>query len=288
MKISSFKKSTCINIIVFSIGLVLALSCANRTFADDSLEQFLTAAMENHPDVVAAKAKVALAEAELNATRLQVARQIINLWGNRNSQYDAMHQSRSQLDRTKDNVERGMLLRSIQDAQVKFEQAEAEIKYLTAKVTPIAQLSKDSKAPSKPLQIPTGPMVDRLRQELPNKIIEFEFVDTPLEQVIDYLSNYLKFPIYFDLETLCGANTIIANDQPITMSMRNTPLAAALQYFQDNHQGTQFVIRDYGILLTSIDQAKAQGYYPAVEYLREIEKQKAPDGTTPAAQPSRR
>ena len=46
--------------------------------------------MENHPDIVAAKAKVALAEAELNATRLQVTRQLIALWGNRDSQHLAV------------------------------------------------------------------------------------------------------------------------------------------------------------------------------------------------------
>jgi hypothetical protein len=52
------------------------------------------------------------------------------------------------------------------------------------------------------------------------------------------------------------------------MDMPKTPLPAVIQALQDQNPGWMFVIRDYGILLTTIDQAKAQGYYPALDFCR--------------------
>jgi hypothetical protein len=272
MRVLSFRQSAVICAAGIFIGLVLASAGAGRAFADESLDQLLATAMENHPDIVAAKAKVALAEAELNATRLQVARELIALWGNRDSQHLAVEMATEQNKRlsalppnTADNETKSRVAQNLKDATIKLEQAEAEIKFLSEKAIPAAkEEEEESKEPPKELQQPQGPIVDELSKEFRTKTIICEFVDTPLSQVIDYMKNNLNYPIYLDTRTLSEAGT--TSDTPITMDMKKTPLPAVLQAMQDQNQGWMFVIRDYGILLTTIDQAKAQGYFPALNF----------------------
>lgn len=283
MRTLSFRQSACISTIAISMGVVLALSGAKRAFADESLDKILATAMDNHPDIVAAKAKVALAEAELNATRLQVARQVITLWGEKNSRAVAVGKIQEEIDQTSDRIKRKILIDNLYDARIKLEQAEAEIKFLTAKKTDIAPQSKESRTP-KPLQIPTGPIVDKIRSEFPTKTIEFEFVDQPLDQVINYIADNIKFPILIDNAELSNAG--IDSNMPITMKMGRTPILAAIQALQDKYQsiGLQFVIRDYGILLTTAEQAKQQGYCPV---LIDKELSPGPETYTPATSPSK-
>jgi hypothetical protein len=267
MRTLSFKQSAVICAAVIFIGLVLASAGAGRSFADESLDQLLATAMENHPDIVAAKAKVALAEAELNATRLQVARQLIALWGNRDSQRLAVEMATEQnrkFANATDNETKSRVAQNLKDATIKLEQAEAEIKFLSEKALPAATQQEGSKEPPKEIQQPNGQLVEELSKEFRTKTIKMEFVDAPLSQVIDYMQDSLKYPIYLDTRTLSEAG--INSDTPITMTMPKTPLPAVLQAMQDQNQGWMFVIRDYGILLTTIDQAKAQGYFPALNF----------------------
>jgi hypothetical protein len=266
MKTLSFRQSACICTIVVSIGIVFASLGANRTFADESLDQLLATAMEKHPDIVAAKAKVTLAEAELNAARLQVARQLIALWGEKNTQTTTVDQIEQQLKTNLEPNKRSLLTNTLQEARVKSEMAETVMKFLTAESTPVASQSKDTAEPPKELQAPDGPIVEELRKEFRTKTINLEFVDTPLSQVIDYMKDDLKYPIYIDVKTLGDSG--IASDMPITMNMQKTPLPAVIQALQDQNQGLIFVIRDYGILLTTIEHAKAQGYCPAFDFGR--------------------
>ena len=205
MRTLSFRQSAVICAAAISIGLILASAGATRAFADESLDKLLAASMENHPDIVAAKAKVALAEAELNATRLQVARQLIALWGNRDSQHLAVEMATEQNKRLSalpanamDNETKSRVAQNLKDATIKLEQAEAEIKFLSEKAIPAATEEEESKEPPKELQQPQGPVVDELSKEFRTKTIKCEFVDTPLSQVIDYMKNDLKYPIYLD------------------------------------------------------------------------------------------
>jgi hypothetical protein len=201
---------------------------------------------------------------------LQVARELIALWGNRDSQHLAVEMATEQNKRisalppnTADNETKSRVAQSLKDATIKLEQAEAEIKFLSEKAIPAAK-EEESKEPPKEVQAPQGPLVEEINKEFRTKTIKFEFVDTPLSQVIDYMKNDLKYPIYLDYKALGEVGT--TSDTPITMDMPKTPLPAVLQALQDQNQGWMFVIRDYGILLTTIDQAKAQGYFPALNF----------------------
>jgi hypothetical protein len=266
MRTLSFRQSACILTIAISMGLVLTLSGTGRLFADESLDQLLATAMESHPDIVAAKAKVTLAEAELNAARLQVARQLIALWGEKHSQSAAVNQIQQEINVTKDLPKRDTLTQSLQDARVKSEMTETVLKYLTEKKNPAEPESKNTAEAPKELQEPSGPIVEEIKKEFRTKTIQLEFSDTPLNQVIDFMKEDLKYPIYLDKRALNEAG--LSPDTSITMDMQKTPLPAVIQAFQDQNPGTIFVIRDYGILLTTIDQAQDKGYYPALEWCK--------------------
>jgi hypothetical protein len=235
------------------------------------LDKMLASAMDNHPDIVAAKAKVALAEAELNAMRLQVARQIIALWGNRNSQEFSLDSNQKQLPVIKDQEKRVALVQNIQDTRVKLEQAEAEIKFLTYTFEKSGGSAENKTNQNPPtagevveVPQPNGPIVDEMRKEFCTKTIEFDFIDVPLEQVISYMADHLKYPVYLDKKSLETAG--VAADSPISLTMQKTPLPAAIQAIQDQNPGLVFVIRDYGILLTSAENADEQHFFRALHF----------------------
>src|SRR5436190_12729071 len=79
---SSFQKS-----IWFVLREILGLAIiallmigASRLSAEEPLpgqDEAIARAVENHPDIIAAKAKLALAESELNGKRMEVSRQVL-------------------------------------------------------------------------------------------------------------------------------------------------------------------------------------------------------------------
>ena len=64
-------------------ALAVLLACGSWSLAQSpKLAQRLLAAQQTHPDILAAEAKVRLAEAELEQARVKVAREIIAFhWG---------------------------------------------------------------------------------------------------------------------------------------------------------------------------------------------------------------
>ena len=60
--------------------IVLLMIGASRLSAEEPLpsqDEAIARAVENHPDIIAAKAKLALAESELNGKRMEVSRQVL-------------------------------------------------------------------------------------------------------------------------------------------------------------------------------------------------------------------
>src|ERR1044071_790959 len=70
-----------------------------------SQDQALAWALENHPDTVAAKAKVALANAELYGKRIEVSRQVLGLYGSLKKLDAQIDASKAALSRSKAEVE---------------------------------------------------------------------------------------------------------------------------------------------------------------------------------------
>ena len=84
----------------------------------------------------------------------------------------------------------------------------------------------------------------------------------PLVEVTDFLSE--KTGIKFSVQRQVLEDADMSADQPISLSTDEVPLRAALQAFQDTYPQLQFVLRDYGVLLTTKDYAHEHGYMPVV------------------------
>src|SRR5262245_3789504 len=156
--------------LVGMLCVVMVLFGVDAARGDEALpsqDEALARALENHPDIVAAKAKVALAEAELYGKRMEVSRQVLELFGNLKRlelsvdvSKAALTRSKAEFDRLKAIVESGAADRSTKDkvaAEVQTaeaelvhavsqrEQAEKELRLLMGNASPAAAEAKPSK-----------------------------------------------------------------------------------------------------------------------------------------------
>ena len=111
---------------------------------------------------------------------------------------------------------------------------------------------------SRSLNEPKGPLAAKIRQVL-NSTAQMEFVETPATDVVDYLTDLHKLP--FKVSEKAGKTEV-------TVNLKDVTLGAALQAIEDKYPSLQFVVRDYGILLTEREVAKQQGWCSAVEFAR--------------------
>lgn len=258
-----------------------------------SQDQALTQALETHPDIVAAKAKVALAEAELYGKRMEVSRQILGLYGNLKSLdaqtaslKAALQQSQAEFNRVQQLAAKGLTDQSTKDklaAEVQIaeaqlvqvigqkEQVAKELQLLVVKVVSAPEPKSLAKSSAAPRQAPQGAIVDKVKTAL-QKPIKLEFVNSPLKDVLDYVSETTG--VLFSLQRPVLSNYGLSDDGPISLRTGEVPLQAALQAFEDAYPDLQFVMRDYGILLTTKDYAQEHGYAPVLE----LGKETAPAG----------
>jgi hypothetical protein len=80
-----------------------------------------------------------------------------------------------------------------------------------------------------------------------------EFVETPLQDVIDYLKDRHKIEIQLDTKALDAAS--IGSDTPITRNLKNITLAAALRHVLGPF-GLTYVVRDEVLLITTPDAVR--------------------------------
>ena len=83
--------------------------------------------------------------------------------------------------------------------------------------------------------------------------------------MVDYLKDLHHIEIQIDGSALPEQK----QGMPITMNLRGVSMAAAFQRFEDEKFGElKFVVRDYGILVTTPTRAQEAGYMPVAEFLR--------------------
>ena len=166
------------------------------------------------------------------------------------------------------------------DAKAKQSRIETELRYLIGQSAPVVSRSGDD-SPSATAsvntstnmssfqypkaQLPKGPVVEKVRQVLLASIT-MEFVDTPLNDAIAYLKELHGIEIQLDEKALGDVG--LGNDTKITIELKGIPLAAALQAIEDKYRPLVFVVRDYGILITTLDRVMKEGYFPAIEFAR--------------------
>ncbi len=260
--------------------VAIATFCVAAVFVDaarsaepqkDTLEQVLAAAMEKNPEIVTAKAKVAMAEAELNAARLNVAKEIASCWNARELQRDVLQTNKGENEKKPGTVSALVL----QENLAKLRQLDTGLSYLAGgsempgvaskEVSPQAVAPLASQ-PSIAIQYPKGTLAQRYTGKF---FLESTDVasNEPLEKTLENLAKAHKFGFYLDKRIL--AENGIDPEASVSLSLKGVPLIAALEAIEDQFPDLQFVLRDYGILLTLKKHATAHGYYSVQAYANE-------------------
>jgi hypothetical protein len=78
-----------------------------------------------------------------------------------------------------------------------------------------------------------------------------QFIEMPLDDVGDYLEEILGIPVVVDESV---------SDTPMNLSLEDVSFAAATQGLEDTCPQIRFVVRDYGILVTSSEFAARAGF----------------------------
>jgi hypothetical protein len=253
--------------------IVILLSAVSSARADEALpsqDQALARALENHPDIVAAKAKVALAEAELYGKRMEVSRQVLGLYGSLNKLGAQVDVAKAVLHQSKLSAEKGGALAvEVQTAEAELvqainqrEQMDKELRLLIGTASPAAGAVSSDKKPVVKRQAPQGAIVEKIEVAL-DKPVKLEFVDIPLEEVMAYLTSVTG--IKFSLQEWVLEESGLGSDEPISLHTNEVPLHAAMQAFEDAYPGMQFIVRDYGVLVTTEEHAEEHGYVPVLE-----------------------
>ena len=233
---------------------VIMLAAAEAP-ATPPLEQLLPRAMETHPEIVAARANVDLAQAELSVTRLKVAREIISLYTKR----EALSQKVSLL--TEQCKQGRMELQTLLDTKGQLEEIEAQWTYLVDQPVPSRTGSTASRQPTA-TPLPNTPTIAKIREAL-GQPSELDFIEQPLGDVCAFLSDYHHINIVSDE---------VYNDIPLTLTLgvRSTvTFAGALQGIEDQCPEVTFVVRDYGLWMTSPETAERKGAISAVEFAKQ-------------------
>jgi Outer membrane efflux protein len=288
--VNSFAR-VCMTVAVLAMVLLPANSARSEP-PIPSLEQMLTDALERHPEIVAAKAKVALAEAQLNTKRLEVTRQIVALRGAWEIQKQTVEQAQRLFARVSAMAKSGTI--SIEelekargaliDAEAKRAQLETELRYLTGPALPVSAQLRGLEIQRPFQQVSSGPTVTKVREAL-NRPAKMEFSEQPVKDVADYLSQLCQIPITVD-------ETRLPKSQVVSLTLNDQPLIAVFQAIEDQCKGLQFVIREYGVLLTDATQAREQGFLPILEYWKQhqAESPRTPEKAPPPpakAQPTK-
>ncbi|MHB1037074.1 MAG: hypothetical protein ACYC35_20635 [Pirellulales bacterium] len=220
------------------------------------LEDMLAAALEYNPDIVVARAKVREAEAVLNQTRLAVMRQVVAL-----RQKVELQSERTALLRQRHATGRATR-EDVVNEMAALADLESQMQYLLGHQPQGAGETRqpfavDQAGPAKsvPPAMPQSAMADKLREAL-DQVIEVNFDQAPLADVVAYLKDRTK--INFVLDRAAFDDMAIGVDTPTTCNFTDVPLGAVLQSLEDTTKYVRFVIRDYGVLVTT-DQGAPKG-----------------------------
>lgn len=241
-----------------------------------SQEQALALALENHPEIVAAKAKVSLVEAELYGKRMEVSRQVLGLYGNLKTLDGQVDAAKVAVQEIKANFAGHSSANSIAEihaaegklvqATAQREQAERELRLLIGNAAASKETKLAKAAAVATRQVPLGPIVGTWKGQA-EQPIKISFNEIPLTDVVKYLAD--KTGIKFSVQQPAFDDAGLGADMPISWNTNNVSLAAALQGFEDAYPQLQFVLRDYGVLLTTKDYAQEHGYMPVSEIGKE-------------------
>ena len=105
--------------------------------------------------------------------------------------------------------------------------------------------------------------VEKKIEEALKQPTQFEFVETPLKDVVDYLKDLHKIEIQLDVAALKEVG--VEDNTPITKNLRGISLRSALKLLLDELQ-LKYVIHNEVLLITSPAKAESEEYLTAEVY----------------------
>jgi hypothetical protein len=246
----------------------------------DKLEEMLALALRSNPEILLAESKLRQAQSELNQVRLKVTEEVVSLYYERRKQEELSAQLNQQLkvvqaafragEIPSEKVIEAMIARS--NAAAAVPQIEAQTRYLLGLGgdnptryllglggdAPGSQAMRQAGARSEVVTtLPRPEMPEKFRKIL-DMPASFEFEDTRLELALEYFSTEYKTRFLID----AAATGEVGGESPITLRVDDFTLLQALQAILDvgfsDARGYRlcFVIRDYGILVSTPERAR--------------------------------
>ena len=233
--------------------------------AEQPEELLLMEAMEHNPDIRTAKAEMEKAQAELEATRFRVAREVLNLRSELKALEKILEKARRRVDIGTASTD------ELVEVELEFLKAENQLQYLLGNVggrplgtrpgggggfaggfgggggrvggfAAFAQMRIPQPRPEYEEGTP-----ERLREMLENPIA-ITFEDINLMDIFEFITHTYEINITVDL----------AFTPPMIrqINLRDVPLRSAFLALTDKMDDACFVIRDYGLFLTTRERAQ--------------------------------
>lgn len=210
------------------------------------MESMLKSALDHHPEVLTARSKLRAAEAELRQSELTALKDVMQArarWevARRNADDKASPENLGDLAAIE--WELAFLLGTRGDLPV-----EAAVGGEPARATPLPAAAIPATPAVLTDVLPRAEKAATFKSLL-NEKIECKLEETPLADVAVFLGTESGLRFVLDRQAL--ENDGFPADSPITLDLGEVELGTALQAMEDLHKPLYFVVRDYGILITT-------------------------------------
>jgi hypothetical protein len=241
----------------------------------EGLDAMLGIALAANPDILVAEAKMQEAQAELNQTRLKVTQGVVMFHQKRRSQLELIQAARVRSDTMKARVDTGTAPQSeLDDAVLNRAQAEAQLLQIEGEIRYVLGLggqtwgtggfrsgmmaggpgggSDPDALEARPVRVPRPALPDGFEALLGLRI-RASFADVPILDFADMLQSQLG-----------GSHAVLVSpilrESGMTVTLQlpgEVPLRLLLLALHDRQGDIVAVAREYGLLLTTVDEARS-------------------------------
>ena len=216
------------------------------------VETLLKSTLEHHPDVLLARSKLQAAEAELRQAEMKAMKELMlarGLWEAANQNVIALRNKAGKSEELR--VELSSL--AAIEWELKFMTGARADSEIIAKPLVEASNSENSfSGNANPFVLesayPRPERFDAIKDSL-KKVLTINFHSMPLNDAMQFLSEGSGLKILLDEELLTESGFPV--EGLVTCDLGDLELYSAIQAIEDLYRPLRFVVRDYGILLTT-------------------------------------
>jgi hypothetical protein len=234
------------------------------------LEQFLTSALERHPDVVVARSKVEGARAELTKAEAVAMKELMQLYQKAQSKRASFEALRQQAGQVPGAVVGAKLLTEASDLSLLEWEAALAMGFQVASRPPTTvttslpkQTGTDQSAASQvfvDIAYPKNAVAAKIKEALTQEL-EIDLQEASLLDVRNFITEHTGIQVVLDDTSLTeyGFQVDAAN---LKLKGKGIAVASLIQEIEDRYRPLYFVVRDYGILVTLHDEIAGGQYTP--------------------------